>query len=123
MRFLVDNAPSPRVADLLNEGGHDAVHGRVIGVHEADDEVVLACAAEKAPVLVSEDTDFGAILAHRREAKPSFVLFRRGAERRPEQQVRLLLANLDAAASDLQRGAVVTIEQSRVRVRRLRIGG
>lgn len=123
MRFLIDNALSPLVADLLNRAQHDAVHVRALNLHEATDDVVFARAAAENRILVSADTDFGAILANRREGAPSFILFRRGAERRPEQQVRLLLANLDAVAADLDRGAIVTIEQRRIRVRRLPIGG
>jgi hypothetical protein len=42
------------------------------------------------------------------------VLFRHGAERRPERQAALLLANLDAIEHDLIEGCVAVIEPGRV---------
>jgi predicted nuclease of predicted toxin-antitoxin system len=122
MRFLIDNALSPVVAERLNQAGHEAVNVRALGLQQAEDELVFACAAEQDRVLVSADTDFGAILACRNDSKPSFVLFRRGTDRRPEQQAQLLLANLDAIAEPLISGAIVTIEQHRIRIRSLPIG-
>ncbi|MGA9350303.1 MAG: DUF5615 family PIN-like protein [Anaerolineae bacterium] len=122
MRFLVDNALSPVLAEGLRQAGHDAVHVRQYGLQAASDEVIIEQAAREDRILLSADTDFGTILALRRERKPSVVLLRR-VTHQPASQVRLLLANLPQLEAPLRAGSVVVFDQGRVRVRHLPIGG
>lgn len=119
MRFLVDQNLSARLAELLEEAGHEAVHVRPLGLSRASDAVILDRADKDSRVLVSADTDFGALLAADHRRHPSLILFRRERPRRAELQAVLLLNHLDAVAAELDDGAIVVIEQGRLRVRSL----
>jgi predicted nuclease of predicted toxin-antitoxin system len=119
MRFLIDNALSPALATALRQAGHDAIHVRDIGLREADDETIMARAVAEERVVVSADTDFGSLLAFSEAQLPSVILFRRGSPRVPEKQGALLLANLLGIEEELRRGAVITFQSGRLRVRRL----
>ncbi|HNS40049.1 MAG: DUF5615 family PIN-like protein [Anaerolineae bacterium] len=121
MKFLVDNSLSPRLSTGLSEAGHDAIHVREIGLAAAADEVIFDHASSENRILIAADTDFGTILTQRREDKLSVILFRRGTERRPEQQLSLLLTNLTLLQDHLEIGSIIVIEQQRIRVRPLPI--
>ena len=45
MRFLIDNALSPLVAEGLRAAGHDAEHVRDFGMAAASDELIFEKAA------------------------------------------------------------------------------
>ena len=121
MTFLVDNALSPQLAKGLRAAGLDAVHVRDLGLQAADDEALFELAAREDRILLSEDTDFGTLLALRESAKPSVILFRHMPDRSAASLTTILLTNLDAIEADLTTGAIVVFEANRIRVRRLPI--
>ena len=120
LAFLVDQPLSPALAAGLRSAGYDAVHVRDYRMVRAPDAEIFDRAAVEGRVVVSADTDFGMLLALRHAPFPSVILFRRAAHR-PDGQLTLLLNHLETISDDLGAGALVVIEDRRLRVRRLPI--
>ncbi len=65
MRLLVDMNLSPRWVDFLRAAGHEATHWSEIGDARATDAHIMAVAADQRAIVLTNDLDFGTILAAR----------------------------------------------------------
>ena len=119
MKFLIDNALPPRLADLLVAAGEDAVHVRAYGMRAAKDEEIRARALDEGRIVVSADTDFGAILAAQTASQPSFILFREPNLLSALDYSVLLIPSLEMLKPELAAGCVAVFRRGRLRVRRL----
>ncbi len=107
------------MAELLVSAGHDAVHVRAYRMAAATDEMVLARAVEEDRIVVSADTDFGAILAAQEAERPSFILFREPDLISARDYVGVLLSVLPMLEPELKSGCVAVFRRGRLRIRRL----
>ena len=76
----------------------------------------MAYAGEKDYVVLTHDLDFGAILAATHREKPSVVQIR-AEDVRPEVIGNQVVIALRQMASELQEGALLTVDPNRTRLR------
>ena len=118
MRFLIDEPVSPRVADMLRQAGHDAVHAREIGLTASPDTAILERARTDARVVITQDHDFGTLLAASGAIYPSVIRLRL-RDGRAESHARAILANLERIQTALSEGALAVLSDGVIRIRRL----
>ncbi len=123
MKFLIDNALPPKLADLLSEAGYDAVHVRNYQMQAAADEAILARALEEDRIVVSADSDFGTILGRQEAERPSFILFREANLLGARDYLNVLLRALPGLEPELVTGCVAVFRNGRLRVRKLPFSG
>jgi predicted nuclease of predicted toxin-antitoxin system len=116
MKILVDMNLSPRWVTALQAAGIEARHWSVVGAPSAPDEDVLNWAAANGFVLLTNDLDFGAILAFSGANIPSVIQIR-SEDLRPDVLAGRVASTLALLAQALAEGALVTIEPARERVR------
>lgn len=122
MRVVVDVNLAPAWAGRLRTSGHEAKHWSEIGALDATDSEILAWAVEHEAVVLTCDLDFGAILAASQAHTPSVVQIR-GRDVMSETIGERVLGVLVALQSELDQGAIVSIDLDLARVRVLPLGG
>ena len=85
----------------------------------ATDEAILSRASQEDRVIISADSDFGAILAAQEVSHPSFILFREPNLLSAQDYVDLLLPVPPMLESELNSGCIAVFRRGRLRVRRL----
>jgi predicted nuclease of predicted toxin-antitoxin system len=112
---------SMEVVRWLRNEGHDAVHLREQSLQRLPDPEVFAKSIEEKRILLTFDLDFGEIAAFSRGLLGKVVVFRL-RNTRATNVIARLSSVISNCQSELDSGAVVTVEDSRHRVRLLPIG-
>lgn len=122
MRFLVDACVDIRVAEWLRSQKHDAVHLREQELGRITDAEIFRKAVAEDRCIVTSDLNFGEIAALTGGSKGSVVPFRLGdpGYRRVIERPTAVIAG---SAGAIAKGAVISVEEARHRVRYLPIGG
>lgn len=118
MRFLADMGVAASTVRELAGAGHDAVHLRGLDLQRLPDEEILAKARDERRIVLTFDLDFGDLLALGMHESPSVIIFRLRDET-PRSVTPKLFEVIRQRASELEAGAVVVVEDSRYRLRRL----
>lgn len=121
MRFLADMGVSMRVMAWLRAAGHDALHLREQGLLRLPNGQIFAKAHQEQRVVLTFDLDFGEILAASAGQIVSVALFRL-RNTRTDHVIARLQHVLSESSHELERGAIVLVEDGRHRVRKLPIG-
>jgi len=118
MRLLADLHIAPRTVEYLKSLGHDVVRVSQVLRPTSPDHEIIAYAIGNHRAILTQDLDFSAEIAVSGKAYPSVVLLRLSSFR--IESVNGILSDvLPALEEDVKNGALVTIEDHRVRRRRL----
>jgi len=118
MKFLADMGISPRVVEELRQKGHDAVHLLDEGLHRLLDGEVLDKTLRENRILLTRDLDFGELLAASGGSLPSVIIFRL-KDMRAANVSRHLFSVIHQQSDALNRGAICSVTEQKVRVRHL----
>jgi predicted nuclease of predicted toxin-antitoxin system len=111
MKIPIDmNLPFPA------EKGLEAVHWLKIGDLGATDEIILEWAKKYDHVVFTHDLDFGALLAATRGEGPSVIQIRT-QDTFPESSGEMIIKALSQFENELEKGALLSADRYKARVR------
>jgi len=116
MKILIDMNLPPSWVDFLDKEGFEAVHWSRIGDFGATDEVILEWARKHEHVVFTHDLDFGALLAATGGEGPS-VIQMRTQDTFPESFGEMIIKALNQFENELEKGALLSVDLHRARVR------
>ncbi|NTV61919.1 MAG: DUF5615 family PIN-like protein [Oscillochloris sp.] len=118
MKLLLDQGLPRSAAVLLRKAGFDTEHVGDLGYASAADSAILSLAERQQRVVVTLDADFHTLLALAGAVAPSVIRIRIEGLR-AEALSALIQSVIAQTQADLAVGAVVTVQEGRLRMRRL----
>lgn len=116
MKILIDMNLSPLLAEILSNTGYESVHWFSIGDPRASDKEIMDYARGNGFIIITHDLDFGDILAVTNAMFPS-VLQIRTQNVTPDHISGILINALKRFENQLEKGALISIDEARSRVR------
>lgn len=120
LRFLIDMNLSSKTVTNLQQQGWDVLRVSQVLPMDAEDSEILEFARQHNRVIITQDLDFSSLLALGGYEKPSLITLRLFIPD-PEIVTRKLLDSMPHIEDRLADGCAVTIDDRKVRVRRLPI--
>jgi predicted nuclease of predicted toxin-antitoxin system len=118
MRFLLNMNVPRGLGRRLTESGHVYRHVGDIGMARARDSAIVEKARESGEVIVTHDLDYGYLLAFSGQQSPSVIILRLH-NTHPDNLFRRIMSAWPEIEGPLTQGAIVSLEDATVRVRRL----
>jgi predicted nuclease of predicted toxin-antitoxin system len=116
MKMLIDMNLSPRWVQFFSAANIEAVHWSAIGSASAADTEIMAYASANGFLVLTHDLDFGSMLAAARSDKPSVIQIRMG-DVSPDNSAALVISAIKKLSAELEKGALVTIDLNKTRLR------
>ena len=120
MKLLIDMNLPPAWVRFLQEEGFEAFHWSTTGDPKATDATIMGWARQAGHVVFTHDLDFSALLAVTEARGPSVIQVRT-QDVRPVAIGGDVVRVLRTYASELEDGAIISIDRTRSRVRILPI--
>jgi predicted nuclease of predicted toxin-antitoxin system len=118
MKLLIDMNLWPGWIPYLADFGIEAIHRASVGRADAPDIEILTYSRDHGFVILTQDIDFGCLLAITQHAKPSIVQIR-SEDVAPEAIGQRIVQALKQMQAELEAGAIVTVDPVRARLRLL----
>lgn len=121
VRLLVDMNLSPNWVEFLEKQGIEATHWSSVGDPAAPDAVLMEWARGNGYAVFTHDLDFGTALALTGATGPS-VLQLRGRGVLPSDTGAIVVSAVNKFTTELEAGALLVIDEARLRVKILSLG-
>jgi predicted nuclease of predicted toxin-antitoxin system len=122
MKILIDMNLPPRWAKIFAAEGWEALHWSQVGAPTASDQEIMAWARKNGYIVFTHDLDFSALLAATHGEGPSVIQVRT-QNILPEAIGDLVIYSLKQFRDELEKGAIITLDPGRARVRILPLKG
>jgi predicted nuclease of predicted toxin-antitoxin system len=120
MNILIDMNLSPDWVKVFENNNIKAVHWSAIGEPTAPDKQIMSWAKENGSIVFTHDLDFGAILASTNADGPSVIQVRT-QDVSPQHLSEIVLKTLKQYSQQLERGALIAVDEIKSRVRILSV--